>query len=66
MEYLLQHGADVHAKDDGGYFVILICQVFTIKFITYFRLLFIIEFGICALLHLLLRVVATYYVNNNY
>ena len=29
MEYLLQHGADVHAKDDGGYFVILICQVFT-------------------------------------
>ena len=23
MEYLLQHGADVHAKDDGEYFVIL-------------------------------------------
>ena len=29
MEYLLQHGADVHAKDDGEYFVIIklpICQ----------------------------------------
>ena len=25
MEYLLQHGADVHAKDDGGYLVIVMC-----------------------------------------
>lgn len=42
MEYLLQHGADVHAKDDGEYFVILnvYLSVFTM---TNFCLLFIVE-----------------------
>ena len=44
MEYLLQHGADVHAKDDGEYFVILKIFVTMIKFLPgYFSLCFIVE-----------------------
>ena len=56
MEYLLQHGADVHAKDDGEYFVILkvILSVFTtIKFLPIlacFSSLSVFVFGTCVLL----------------
>lgn len=68
MEYLLQHGADVHAKDDGEYFVILkinvYLSVFTmIKFLPIlacFSWLSVFVFGTCVLLYLKLRIVATY------
>ena len=66
MEYLLQHGADVHAKDDGEYFVILkviLSVSTTIKFLPIlacFSSLSVFVFGTCVLLYLKLRIVATY------
>ena len=66
MEYLLQHGADVHAKDDGEYFVILkviLSVSTTIKFLAIlacFSSLSVFVFGTCVLLYLKLRIVATY------
>ena len=66
MEYLLQHGADVHAKDDGEYFVILnvyLSVFITIKFLPIlacFSSLSVFVFGTCVLLYLKLRIVATY------
>ena len=56
MEYLLQHGADVHAKDDGEYFVILnvYLSVFTmikkLPILACVSSLSVFVFGTCALL----------------
>ena len=66
MEYLLQHGADVHAKDDGEYFVILdvYLSVFTmiqfLPILACFSLWSVFMFGTCVLLYLKLQIVATY------